>query len=87
MSPGTAVIALGISISLDELAIGFSLGLVRLPVLPVLIAIAVQALLAAQLGLSFGTRISERLRERAGQAAGLTLILLAGFLIAERVIG
>jgi putative Mn2+ efflux pump MntP len=83
---GTAVVALGISVSLDELAIGFSLGLIRLPLIPVLIAIGAQALLAAHLGLSLGARISEHLRERAGQVAGLALILLGGFLIAERVI-
>jgi putative Mn2+ efflux pump MntP len=83
---GTAIIALGVSISLDELAIGFSLGLARLPLVPVIIAIGVQALLAAQLGLSLGARISEHLRERAEQAAGVALILLGGFLIAERII-
>jgi putative Mn2+ efflux pump MntP len=83
---GTAIIALGVSISLDELAIGFSLGLVRLPLIPVIIAIGVQALLAAQLGLSLGARISEHLRERAEQAAEVALILLGGFLIAERLL-
>jgi manganese efflux pump family protein len=83
---GTAVIALGVSISLDELAIGFSLGLVRLPLIPVIIAIGVQALLAAQLGLSLGARISEHLRERAEQVAGVALILLGGILIAERLL-
>ena len=83
---GTAVIALGVSISLDELAIGFSLGLVRLPLIPVIIAIGVQALLAAQLGLSLGARISEHLRERAEQVAGVALILLGGILIVERLL-
>jgi manganese efflux pump family protein len=83
---GTAIIALGVSISLDELAIGFSLGLVRLPLIPVIIAIGVQALLAAQLGLSLGARISEHLRERAEQVAGVALILLGGILIAERLL-
>jgi putative Mn2+ efflux pump MntP len=34
---------LGISISLDELAIGFSLGSTHLPVIPVIIGIGVQA--------------------------------------------
>jgi len=82
---GPAIIALGVSISLDELAIGFSLGLVRLPLIPVIIAIGVQALIAAQLGLSLGTRISEHLRDRAEQVAGVALILLGGFLIAERL--
>jgi putative Mn2+ efflux pump MntP len=83
---GTAIVALGVSISLDELAIGFSLGLVRLPLIPVIIAIGVQALIAAQLGLSLGARISEHLRERAEQVAGVALILLGGFLIAERLL-
>jgi putative Mn2+ efflux pump MntP len=83
---GTAIIALGVSISLDELAIGFSLGLVRLPLIPVIIAIGVQALIAAQAGLSLGARISDHLRERAEQIAGMALILLGGFLIAERLL-
>lgn len=81
---GLAVIALGISISLDELAIGFSLGLVRLPAAPVLVAIAAQALLASQLGLALGARISERLRDRAGQLAGLALIAVGTYLIVEQ---
>ena len=70
---GTAIVALGVSISLDELAIGFSLGLARLPLVPVIIAIGVQALIAAQLGLSLGARISEQLRERAEQVAAWPL--------------
>jgi putative Mn2+ efflux pump MntP len=57
------LLGLGASISLDELAIGFSLGLARLPTVPVIIAIAVQAFLAAQLGLLLGTLVPA---ERAG---------------------
>jgi putative Mn2+ efflux pump MntP len=82
---GPAIIALGLSISMDELAIGFSVGLVRLPLVPLIIAIAVQALIAAQLGLSLGAAISQRLRERAEQLAGVALILLGAFLIAEQL--
>ena len=84
-SHGLALIALGISISLDELAIGFSLGLVGLPVTAVILAIALQAFLAAQLGLAIGARIGERWRERAEQAAGIALILLGVYLIAEQL--
>jgi manganese efflux pump family protein len=83
---GTAILALGISISLDEFAIGFSLGLVRLPVAPVIITIAVQAVVASQLGLALGRRISERFRERAGQLAAVALILLGAYLISERLL-
>jgi manganese efflux pump family protein len=83
---GLAIIALGLSISLDELAIGFSLGLARLPAAPVIIAIAIQAIVASQLGLALGRVISERFRQHAEQVAGLALIALGGYLIAERAI-
>jgi putative Mn2+ efflux pump MntP len=86
-SRGLALVALGVSISLDELAVGFGVGLVRLPVTAVIIAIAVQAFLAAQLGLAIGARIGERWRERAERAAGVALILLGGYLIASQLIG
>jgi manganese efflux pump family protein len=85
-SRGLALAGLGISISLDELAIGFSLGLVRLPVSAVLVAIAVQAFLAAQLGLAIGAKIAGRWRERAEQVAGIALILLGAYLITQRLI-
>ncbi len=83
---GLALIALGLSISLDELAIGFTIGLTRLPVTAVIAAIAVEAFVAAQLGLAAGARIGERWRERAGQVAGIALILLGGYLLTEQVI-
>jgi putative Mn2+ efflux pump MntP len=83
---GLAVIALGVSISMDELAIGFSLGLTRLPVVPVIVAIAVLALAASQLGLALGAAVGERFRERAEQVAALALIALGGYLIAERAL-
>jgi manganese efflux pump family protein len=85
-SSGLALIALGTSISLDELAIGFSIGLARLPVISVITAIAVQAFLAAQLGLAIGARIGERWRERAERVAGIALILLGAYLIAHELI-
>lgn len=85
-SRGLALVALGISISLDELAIGFSIGLAHLSVTAVIVAIALQALLAAQLGLAIGAKVSERWRERAEQVAGVALILLGAYLIADQVI-
>jgi len=83
---GVTVIALGLSISMDEFAIGFSLGLVRLPVLPVIAAIAIQALVASQLGLALGGRVSERFTERAEQLAAIALILLGAYLVADRLL-
>jgi len=84
-SRGLALIALGLSISLDELAIGFTIGLAHLPVTAVIVAIALQAFVAAQLGLALGAKIGERWRERAEQVAGIALILLGAYLIAEQL--
>ena len=47
---GAGALLLGISISLDELAIGFTLGLLRLPAGLVVVLIAVQAFILTQLG-------------------------------------
>jgi putative Mn2+ efflux pump MntP len=85
-SRGLALIGIGISISLDELAIGFTIGLARLPVTAVIVAIALQAFLAAQLGLAVGAKIGERWRERAEQAAGIALILLGAYLVTEQLV-
>jgi manganese efflux pump family protein len=78
---GLAAIALGLSISLDELAIGFTLGLARLPVVPVIAAIAAQALLASQVGLILGVRIGEKWRERAERLAAVMLTALGVVLV------
>ena len=85
-SRGPALIAVGLSISLDELAIGFTIGLAHLPRTAVIVAIALQAFLAAQLGLATGAKIGEHWRERAEQAAGIALILLGAYLIGEHLI-
>lgn len=82
---GWSLLGLGMSISLDELAVGFSLGLVGLPVVPVILAIAVQAFLAAQVGLALGAKVGERLRENAERAAALALIGLGIFVLVEHV--
>jgi manganese efflux pump family protein len=82
---GLAVIGLGVAISLDELAIGFSLGLTKLSVVEVVIAIAVQAFIAVQLGLHLGERVGDRLREGIERLAAIALIALAVVLLIERL--
>jgi putative Mn2+ efflux pump MntP len=67
---------LGLSISLDELAIGFSAGLLRIPIGPLVAAVAVQAFALTQLGAWLGSRISQRAREGAEKLAGVALIAL-----------
>jgi putative Mn2+ efflux pump MntP len=83
---GPGVLLLGLSISLDELAIGFTLGLLRLPVGLVIALIALQAVIVTRLGLRLGDRLSERMREGAERLAGLVLAALAIVLLTEKLL-
>lgn len=83
---GLRSLALGVSISLDELAIGFTLGLLRLPVVAVVVLIAAQTVIVTQLGLRLGSRLSEPLRECAERIAGAALTLLGLVLLAEQLL-
>ena len=82
-----ASVALGLLISLDELAIGFTLGLLHIPVLPVVVLIALQTLIVAQVGMRVGQGIGDRLREGAERLAGVALALLAIGLLIARLAG
>ena len=82
---GLAAIGLGISISLDELAIGFTLGLLRFPVVLVIALIGIQTLIVTQAGLRLGSRIGEAVRERAEQLAGFVLAALGLVLLGQRL--
>ncbi|HEY8776701.1 MAG TPA: manganese efflux pump [Gaiellaceae bacterium] len=82
---GLALLALGISISLDELAIGFTIGLLHLSLWVAVVLIGAQAFVLAQVGLRFGAHLNEKLRERAEQLAGLALLGLALLLIVEKL--
>lgn len=81
-----ALVAVALAVSTDELAMGFSLGLLGLPVVPVLVVLAVQAFLLAQLGFALGGRLSERHREGAEAVAGATLVLLGAAALLERLL-
>jgi len=82
---GLALLALGISISLDELAIGFTIGLLHLSLWVAVVLIGAQAFVFAQVGLRLGAHLNETLRERAEQLAGLALLGLALLLIVEKL--
>ncbi len=82
---GVVLIAIGLSISVDELAIGFTIGLLHLSIWLAVLLIGLQAFVLAQLGLRLGTRISENTRENAERLAGVALIGLAVLLVAEKI--
>jgi len=82
---GLAVIGLGIGISIDELAIGFTIGLLHFPVLVILVLIGAQAFIVTQLGIRLGQRIGERIREGAERLAGVALAALGLILLVEKL--
>jgi len=82
---GLALVGLGISISLDELAIGFTLGLARVPVLVAVLLIAAQAFVASQIGFHVGGRVGDRYREGAERLAGIMLIALGALLLLSKL--
>jgi manganese efflux pump family protein len=82
---GLAAIGLGVSISIDELAIGFTIGLLHFPVLLILVLIGLQTFIVTQLGIRLGQRIGERIREGAERLAGVALALLGFVLLAEKL--
>lgn len=77
-------LALGFSISLDEIAIGFSAGLLRLPLPALVISVGVQAFVLTQIGVRLGSRASERWREVSERVAGGALVLLGAVLLLEQ---
>jgi putative Mn2+ efflux pump MntP len=86
-SRGPAVIALGFSVSLDELAIGFSLGLLNVPIVPAILLIAAQAFVVSQVGFALGSRVGEATREGAERLAGAVLIVIGGALLVGKILG
>jgi putative Mn2+ efflux pump MntP len=84
---GLAALALGVSVSLDELAIGLSLGVLRVAVIPVAALVGLQALVVSQVGLKLGSRLGEAAREQSERLAGAALIVLALVLAAVRLSG
>src|SRR5205814_9563304 len=83
---GLAIIDLGLSISVDELTVGLSAGLLGLSIALTVVWIAIQAFAAAQVGLRFGARLGEKIRERSGQVAGVPLIAVALVLLGLKLL-
>ena len=82
---GLGLLALGVSVSLDELAMGFGIGLLGLSILVAVVLIGAQAFLLSQLGARLGERGRGPDAESAERAAALALLALAGLLLVERV--
>jgi putative Mn2+ efflux pump MntP len=81
------LILTGLSVSLDELAVGFALGVLDVPVGLALGYIAVQAFVLTFIGLQLGRRLGHHLGEHAELAAGIVLALLGVALAINEITG
>jgi putative Mn2+ efflux pump MntP len=82
---GLALLGLGVSISLDELAMGFSIGLLHLSIWLAVTLIGVQAFAVAQIGLRLGARLGEVARAWAERLAAVALLALGILILGERL--
>jgi putative Mn2+ efflux pump MntP len=80
-----ALLAVAVAVSVDEVAVGVSLGLAGVPLVPLAATIAVWVFAATMAGLTFGSRLAGRFAERAGTAAAVALIGL-GILVGTGVL-
>jgi putative Mn2+ efflux pump MntP len=81
------LVLLALSVSLDELAIGFTLGLLHVPILLAVVLIAAQAFVVTLLGTALGRKVGEAFAERAELASGVVLSGLAVILLVEKALG
>ncbi len=83
---GWALILTAVSVSLDELAVGFSIGLVGVPIVLTIILIALQSFLFTMIGLTFGAKLKPYLGEWAEKLAAVVLLLLGLWIGIEAVV-
>ncbi|MBP2651086.1 MAG: rane protein yebN [Firmicutes bacterium] len=75
---GWGLVGLAISVSLDALAAGFSLGIMDVDMLKLSIILGVIIFIMAIVGLAIGRRLGKLIGDRAELMGGLALVLLGG---------
>lgn len=83
---GWALVVTALSISLDELAVGFSIGLIDVPIALTITLIAFQAFLLTFFGLTFGFKLKPYLGEWSEKAVGIVLGLLGVWISVEAIL-
>lgn len=83
---GWTLIVTALSISLDELAVGFSIGLIGVPIALTISLVALQAFIFTFLGLTFGSKLKRYLGEWSEKLAGIILGLLGLWILIDAII-
>jgi putative Mn2+ efflux pump MntP len=82
---GRAFVAVAaFSVAVDELAVGFAIGMLDFPLWPALFVMAAQAFVFACLGLAFGSKIRSFFGGAAEKSTGAALLVVAVMLSIER---
>jgi putative Mn2+ efflux pump MntP len=84
---GWTLVITALSISLDELAVGFSIGFIGVPVGLTICLISIQAFLFTFLGLTFGSRFKPYIGEWSEKLAGIVLGALGLWILIDSLIG
>ncbi|KPV45723.1 hypothetical protein AN477_00695 [Alicyclobacillus ferrooxydans] len=79
------LVVTALSISLDELAVGFSIGLIGVPAALTIVLIAAQAFLFTIIGLTLGGRLKRYLGEWSEKLAGIVLGLLGIWILIDAI--
>ncbi|MFC5529826.1 manganese efflux pump MntP family protein [Cohnella yongneupensis] len=80
---GWPLLAVAIGISLDELAVGFTAGLMQAPIALTIMLIAVQSFTFSIIGVTFGAKLKPYLGEWAEKASGVVLGLMGVWMLIE----
>jgi len=80
---GWPLITTALSISMDELAVGFSAGFIHVPILLTVMLIASRSFVFTFIGVSFGSKLKPYLGEWAEKSAGIVLALLGVWMLLE----
>lgn len=83
---GWTLIVTALGISLDELAVGFSIGFVGVPIALTITLVALQAFVFTYIGLTFGSKVKRYLGEWSEKIAGIVLGLLGLWIIIESIL-
>ncbi len=87
LSSGPGLVLAAAGVSLDSLAVGFSLALVGFPPLETVIALGISAWVMTWAGLHFGRQIGQRMEEWAEVAAGAVLAMTGLALFLHKLLG
>lgn len=82
---GWPLLAVAIGISLDELTVGFTAGLMQAPIVFTIVLIAVQSFAFSMLGVLFSAKLRIYLGEWAEKASGVVLGLMGVWMLVENV--